>query len=99
LAETELNKDKALLTSILNFNVRKNPEKRYIWSILVALYRAETLTLRKVNQKYLRSFEMLLEDGNQLNQAPGVAISNLFTQGYTHHQESQVDRCLSLRCN
>ena len=30
----------------------------YIWSILVAFYGAETLTVQKVDQKYLESFEM-----------------------------------------
>jgi hypothetical protein len=33
LAKTDLNKDKALLASKLNFNVRKKPERRYVWSI------------------------------------------------------------------
>jgi hypothetical protein len=97
MAKTELNKKKVLLTSKLNFNVRKKPAKRYIWR--TDLYRAETWTLRKVNQKYLRSFEMLLEDGNKFNQAQGLAKSNLYTHVYTYHRDSQADRSLSLRCN
>jgi hypothetical protein len=38
-----------LLTSKLDLNLLKKLVKRYIWSI--ALYGAETWTLRKVNQK------------------------------------------------
>jgi hypothetical protein len=37
-------------------NVRKKQLNCYIWSI--ALYGAEKLTLRKVDQKYLESFEI-----------------------------------------
>ena len=34
------------------------------WCILrIALYGAETRTLRKIGQKYLESFEMLRKDG------------------------------------
>jgi hypothetical protein len=43
-------------TSKLDLNLRKKLVKCYIWSI--ALYGAETWTLRKVDQKYLESFEM-----------------------------------------
>jgi hypothetical protein len=39
----------------LELNLRKNLVKCYIWS--VALYGAGTWTLRKVDQKYLESFE------------------------------------------
>jgi hypothetical protein len=49
-------KRKALFTSKLDLNLRKNLLKCYIWSM--ALYGAETWTLRKVDQKYLESFEM-----------------------------------------
>jgi hypothetical protein len=45
-----------LFTSKLDLNLRKKLLKCYIWSI--ALYGAETLTPRKVDQKYLESFEM-----------------------------------------
>jgi hypothetical protein len=41
----------------LDLNLRKKLVKCYIWSI--ALYGAETWTLRKVDQKYLETFEML----------------------------------------
>ena len=50
------NKKKTLFTSKLDLNLRKKPVKCYIWS--VALYGAETWTLRAADQKYLESFEM-----------------------------------------
>jgi hypothetical protein len=40
----------------LDLNLRKKLVKCYIWS--TAFYGAETWTLRKVNPKYLKSFEM-----------------------------------------
>jgi hypothetical protein len=40
----------------MDLNLRKKLVKCYIWSI--AFYGAETWTLRKVDQKYLESFEM-----------------------------------------
>jgi hypothetical protein len=46
----------AAFTSKLDLHLRKKLVKCYIWSI--ALYGAETGTLRKVDQKYLESFEM-----------------------------------------
>jgi len=78
-------KEEALLTSKLKFNIRKKLVKRYVWN--KTLYRAETWTLLQVNQNYHLSFEMLLEDGKKLNPKPGVAKSNLYPQGYTHHLE------------
>jgi hypothetical protein len=56
MAKTAFNKKKNLFTSKLELNLRKKLVKCYIWSI--ALYGAETWTLRKVDQKYLESFEM-----------------------------------------
>jgi hypothetical protein len=50
------NKKKTLPTSKLDLNLRMKLVKCYIWSI--ALHGAETWTLRKVDQKYLESFEM-----------------------------------------
>ena len=50
------NKKKALFTSTLDLELRKKLVKCYIWSI--ALYGAETWTLRAVDQKHLESFEM-----------------------------------------
>jgi hypothetical protein len=50
------NKKKNLFSSKLELNLRKKLAKCYIWSI--ALYGAETWTLRKMDQKYLESFGM-----------------------------------------
>jgi hypothetical protein len=58
MAKAALNKKKTLFTSKLNLllKLRKKLAKCYIWSI--ALYGAETWTLRKPDQKYLESCEM-----------------------------------------
>jgi hypothetical protein len=56
VAKAAFNKKKILFTSKLDLNLRKKLMKCYIWSI--ALYSAETWTLRKVDQKYLYSFEI-----------------------------------------
>jgi hypothetical protein len=48
--------NKALFTSKTDLELRKKLVKSYIWSI--ALYGAETWTLRAVDQKHLESFEM-----------------------------------------
>jgi hypothetical protein len=45
-----------LLFCVTYLNLRKKLVKCYIWSI--ALYGAETWTLRKIDQKYLESYEM-----------------------------------------
>ena len=45
-----------LFTNKLDLNLRKKLIKCYIWSI--TLWDAETWTLRKVDQKYLESFEI-----------------------------------------
>jgi hypothetical protein len=45
-----------LVTSKLDLNLRKKLVKCYIWRM--ALYDAETGTLRAADQKYLESFEM-----------------------------------------
>jgi hypothetical protein len=45
-----------LFTSTLDLELRKKLVKCYVWSI--ALYGAETWTLRAVDQKQLESFEM-----------------------------------------
>jgi hypothetical protein len=50
------NMKKTLFTSKLNLNLRKKLVKCCILS--TALYAAETWTLQKVDQKYLKSFEM-----------------------------------------
>jgi len=56
MTKAVFNKKKALFTSKLDLELRKKPVKCYIWS--VALYGAETWTLRAVEQKHLESFEM-----------------------------------------
>ena len=62
MAEAAFNK-KTLFTSKLDLNLGKKLIKCYIWSM--ALYGAETWTLRAAEQKYLESFEMwcLEKDG------------------------------------
>ena len=47
---------RGLSTSTLDLELRKKLVKSYIWSI--ALYGAETWTLRAVDQKHLETFEM-----------------------------------------
>jgi hypothetical protein len=49
-------KRKSLFASILDINLRKKLVKCYIWTI--ALYGAESWTLRATDQKYVASFEM-----------------------------------------
>ena len=56
MAKAALNKKRVLSTNTLDLELRKKLMKRYIWSI--ALYGAETWTLRAVHQKHLESFEM-----------------------------------------
>jgi hypothetical protein len=54
MAKAAFNRKKTLFTSKLDLELRKKLVECYIWS--VALYGAETL--RKLDQKYLKSFEM-----------------------------------------
>ena len=56
MAKAAFNKKKTLFTSTLDLELRKKIVKCYTWSI--ALYGAETWTLRAVGQKNLESFEM-----------------------------------------
>ena len=56
MAKAAFNKQRTLFTSTLDLKLRKKLVKWYIWSI--ALYGAETWTLRAIDQKYLESFEM-----------------------------------------
>jgi hypothetical protein len=56
MAKAALDKLRTLFTSTLDLEMRKKLEKCYVWSI--ALYGAETWTLRLVDQKHLESFEM-----------------------------------------
>jgi hypothetical protein len=56
MAKATFNKKRALFTSALDLELRKKLVKCYIWSI--ALYGAETWTLRTVDQKHSENFEM-----------------------------------------
>ena len=56
MAKAVFNKKKNLFTSKLDLNLRKRLARCYVWSI--ALYGAETWTLRATDQKHLESFEM-----------------------------------------
>ncbi|PNF30548.1 hypothetical protein B7P43_G09945 [Cryptotermes secundus] len=56
MAKAAFSKQKNLFTSKLDLNLRMKLVKCYIWSI--ALYGAETYTLKAVDQKCLESFEM-----------------------------------------
>ena len=56
MAKAAFNKNKGLFTSTLDLELRKKLVKCYIWSI--ALYGAESWTLRTVDQKHLESFKI-----------------------------------------
>jgi hypothetical protein len=56
MAKVAFNKNGVLITSKMDWELRKKLVKCYIW--IVALYGAETWTLRAVYQKHLESFEM-----------------------------------------
>ena len=61
MAKAAFNKKKNLFTSKLDSNLRKKLVKSYVWSM--ALYGAETWTLRATDQKRLESFEMCAREG------------------------------------
>jgi len=56
MAKAAFNKKRALFTSMLDLKLRKKIVKCYIWSI--ALYGAETWTIRAADQKHLESFDI-----------------------------------------
>ena len=56
MAKAAFNKKRTLFISTLDLELRKKLVKCYIWRI--ALYSAETWTLREVDQKHLERFEM-----------------------------------------
>ena len=56
MAQASFNKNKVLLTSKLDLNLRKKIVKCYIW--IIALYGAETWALWRVDQIYIESSEM-----------------------------------------
>jgi hypothetical protein len=55
LQKKTFNKKKTFFTNKLELNFRKELVKCYIWSL--AMYGAETWTLRKVDQKCIKNFE------------------------------------------
>jgi hypothetical protein len=56
MAKAAFNKKRSLFTSTMDLELRKKLVKCYIRSI--ALYAAETSTLRAVDKKHLRNFEI-----------------------------------------
>ena len=56
IAKEAINRKMSLLTCKLNIDLKKKLVRCYVWSI--ALYGAETWTLRKLEQKYLERFEI-----------------------------------------
>ena len=56
MAKAAFNRKRYLFTGTLDLKLRKKLIKCYTWS--VALYGAETWTLRAVDRKYLESFGM-----------------------------------------
>jgi hypothetical protein len=56
MATAAFNTKNIIVTSTLDFNLRKKIVKFYIWSI--ALYGVETWTLQKANHKYLESSDV-----------------------------------------
>ena len=57
MVKAAFNTKRTLFTSTLDLELSKKLVKCYVWSI--ALYGAETWTLRAVHQRHLESFEML----------------------------------------
>ena len=55
IAKEAFNRKMSLLTSKLNIELKKKLVRCYVWSI--TLYGSETWTLRKLERKYLESFE------------------------------------------
>jgi hypothetical protein len=56
MAKAAFSKKKIIFTSKLGLHLRKKVVECYMWSI--ALYGAETCTIREVDQKYLEGFGM-----------------------------------------
>ena len=56
MPKKHLTEKMSLFTSKLNIELKKKLIRCYVWSI--ALYGSETWTLRKLERKYLESFEM-----------------------------------------
>jgi hypothetical protein len=65
MGKTALHKKQTLFTNKPEFNLRKKLVKCYIWSAVV--YGAGNGTLRKVDHKYSRSFEMWCGRRTEIN--------------------------------
>jgi hypothetical protein len=98
MAKAEFNKKKNLFTRKLDLNLRKKLVKCFIWSM--ALYGAETWTLRAVDQKHLKSFEMWCwrrmekiswtrRRGRRRKQLLDDIVDR---RGYSHLKEEALDR-------
>jgi hypothetical protein len=70
MVKAAFNKQKALFTSILDLELRKKLVKCHIWSI--ALYGAETWTLRSVDQKHLESLKCDAGEGLKRSSGPST---------------------------
>ena len=68
VTKAAFNKTKALFTSTLDLELRKKLLKCYIWSI--ALYGADTWTLRAVDRKHLESFKCGAGQGRKRSVGP-----------------------------
>ena len=64
-AKAAFNNKKNLFTSKLDLNLKKRLVRCYVWSI--ALYGAETWTLRATDQKHLESGGTVLEEALDLS--------------------------------
>jgi hypothetical protein len=96
MAKAAFNKKKTLLTSKLDLQLRNKLVKCYIWSI--AFYGAETWTLRKLDQKYLQSFEMWcwrrMEKISWTDRVNNEAVLHIVKKKYSPHnktKEGQLD--------
>jgi hypothetical protein len=63
MAKAAFNKKRALFTGTWDLELRKKLVKCYVWSI--ALYGAETWTIRAADQKHLESFKVVLEKSGE----------------------------------
>jgi hypothetical protein len=94
MAKAAFNKKKTLFTSKLDLELRKLV-KCYIWSI--ALYGAETWTLRKLDQKNLESFEKWcwrrMENISWMDRVSNEAVLHRVKEHSSHHitKEGQLD--------
>ena len=68
MTKAAFSKKKTLIASKLDLNLKKKLTKCYIWSM--ALYGAETWTLRAADQNYPESFEMWCGEGWRRSDGP-----------------------------